>query len=198
MGPDGDEDLLGDAACTVESLLEGKLTPAELEELKRGLSDELVLDALVYSERSYLVLGSYGTDERDGRERARLERVRDVLNERHPGHHAFLLEDLPDFHPNWVVQFAVVAHRVDHVVCVFEHSVGGHQFEAGVLTLLRSHDLWVLKRDYDSEREEREQFDGMTAHFFDLVAERDELRTWRDEDELETLARAELPGEDAG
>lgn len=193
---DGEGGLLKDAASSVENLLGRKLTPEELEDLKRGLSEDIVLETLLYSERSYFVLGSYGTDEKDQQELVRLELVRDVLDERHPSHHAFLLSELPDFYPNWVVQFAVAAHRVDHVVCVFEHSFGGHEFEAGVLTLLRSHDLWVLKRAYDSESKEREHFDGMMAHFFELVKERDELRTWRDERELETLASEELPGKD--
>lgn len=195
MAESGDEgDLLRDAVDVFESLLDRNLAPEELEGLKRGLSDEFVLDALVYSDRSYLVLGSYGTDERDGEELQRLELVRDVLDGRHPAHHAFLLSDLPEFHPNWVLQFLVAARRVDHVVGVFEHSFGGHEFESGALALLRPADLWILKRDYETG--EHEHYDGMMADFFALVDERDSLLTWTDEAELEPLAAEVLPGED--
>lgn len=198
MSPaDGGDELAGDAAGTLRSLLGRRLTPEEFEDLKQGLSEKVVLDALLYSEWSYLVLGSYGTEDRDNEEKERLTTVRDALNDRHHGHHAFLLEGLPEFHPNWVVQFVVVARRVDVSVGVFEHSVGGHEFEAGVLAAVPPRELWVLKRAYGTESAERESYDGMTAHFFELVEERDELREWTDENELEALARAEVPGLDA-
>jgi hypothetical protein len=191
-----DPSLLRDASEAVRTLLGRKLTPAEYADLKRGLSDEAVLEALVYSERSYLVLGSYGTDERDGEELRRLTAVRDVIDDRHPGHHAFLLSDLPEFHPNWVLQFLVAARRADHVVGVFEHSVGGHEFESGALALLQSVDLWLLQREYETEAAEREQYDGMMADFFELVERRETLRRWRDDSELVALAATEIPGED--
>lgn len=180
----------------VEGFLDRKLTPEELERLKRELSHEFVLDALVYSGRPYLVLGSYGTEERNNEEKTRLTMVCEVLNDRHPDHHAFLLADVPDFHENSVLQFLVAAQRVDHVVGVFEHSFGGHEFESGALVTLRSIDLWVLKREYETEAGEREHFDGMMADFFELVDERDALLTWTDETELETIAAEALPGDD--
>lgn len=123
--------------------------------------------------------------------------VRDVLNRRHPDHHAFLLSDLPDFYSSWVVQFVVVAKRVELVVGVFEHGAGGHEYEAGVLTLLRPHELWILKRAYDTEMAEHEHYDGMLAHFFDLVDDRNEFREWTTESELERLATVEIPGLDS-
>lgn len=192
----GGDDLFASVATAISTVLGRKLTPEEYEDLKRSLSDPAVLDTLLSRKRTYLIIGSYGTAEREGDERERLELVRDTVERRHPNHRAVLLDDLPAFHPNWVVQFAVVAHRVDHVVGVFEHGFGGHEFEAGVLTLLRPHDLWILKRTYPTEAAEREHFDGMLAHFFDVVAERDALRTWRTESDLRDLATTAIPGED--
>jgi hypothetical protein len=94
------------------------------------------------------------------------------------------------------LQFLVAARRADHVVGVFEHSVGGHEFESGALALLQSVDLWLLKREYETEAAEREQYDGMMADFFELVERRETLRRWRDDSELVALAATEIPGED--
>lgn len=194
-----EEAFVDDAADAVATLLDRKLTPEEFETLKGGLSDEVVLEALLYGERSYFVIGSYGTDERDGAEKERLVTVRNTLEERHPDHHAFLLDDLPEFYPNWVVQFFVAVRRVDHIVGVFEHSFGGHEYEAGVLTpLSHLHEMWILKRVYESESRERSHFDGMMADFFGLVAERETYLEWSTERELKRLAAEEIPGENAG
>ncbi len=107
----GEDDLFASVATAISTVLGRKLTPEEYEDLKRSLSDPAVLDTLLSRKRTYLIIGSYGTAEREGDERERLELVRDTVERRHPNHRAVLLDDLPTFHPNWVVQFAVVAER---------------------------------------------------------------------------------------
>lgn len=192
--PEDDAAFTAAIADEVQALRDTKLTPTEYEDLKRTLTSDVVLEPLLYCDCSYLVLGSYGTDAMNQAEKDRLAMVRDTLHDRHPDHHAFLLADLPEFTPNWVVQFVVAARRVDYVIGVFEHNVGGHEFEAGTLTLLDAHELWVLKRAYETTAQEHDHYDGMLNDFFELAAERDQLRTWTSEAELRALAAQEIPG----
>ena len=191
--------LVTDVGTAIEQLLDEPLSPAELERLKRTLFEERALfEEVLFSDCSYLVIGSYGTEERANVEIDRLERVRFVLDNRHGDHHAFLLRDVPTLADNFVLTFFVLCLRVDYVVGVFEHNEGGHEFEAGLVAPTNAIDVWVLKREYDTDDEERSAYDAMLAHYFDLLDEKGRLLQWKTEDELLERTQVEIPGLDIG
>ena len=191
--------LVTDVGDAIRRFLDEPLTPAELERLKRTLYEgRTVYEDVLTSDCSYLLIGSYGTEERERVEIDRLERVRFVLDNRHDGHHAFLLRDVPTLAENFVLTFYVLALRVDYVVGVFEHNEGGHEFEIGLVAPTNAADVWALKREYDTEAAERDAYDAMLAHYFELLDERGRLLTWESEDELLEVARNGVPGLDDG
>lgn len=195
----GTGQLVTDIASAIDLFVDEPLTPQELERLKRTLYEErTVFEDVLESGCSYLLIGSYGTERRSGAELDRLERVEFVLDNRHDGHHAFLLRDVPALADNFVLTFYVLCLRVDFVVGVFEHNEGGHEFEAGLVAPTNDCDLWALKREYDTGAEERDAFDAMLAHYFELLESKGRLLRWRTEGELLELARTEIPGLDDG
>lgn len=163
------------------------VTPEQHQRLKRAVFGD-AFDDLVASDRSYFVIGSY-----DEGEKRRLLLVRDALAGRGPGTHAFLMDDVPEAWEFWTTKFKILASRADYVVGVFEHSRGGHAWEAGYVDHERfrrkSH---VLKREYETEEAEREAFDAMFAHFLAALDERGRVYPWSDDDELREQV-AEIP-----
>ena len=64
-----------------------------------------------------------------------------------------------------------MANRATHVVGVYEHSQGGHEWEAGWLDHQPYRDeLTVFKRDYPDLDWSDEPFDGMFAHLLETMA----------------------------
>ncbi|WP_435180685.1 hypothetical protein [Halorussus sp. AFM4] len=115
------------------------------------------------ADRSFFVLGS---DDEEDRLRLVEERL-DAVGE------PFLLKDLRAFDDllRWTTQFKVMANRATHIVGLYEHSDGGHEWEAGWL----DHEPYrgkftALKRDYPDLDPAEEPFDGMFAHFLETLA----------------------------
>lgn len=135
----------------------------EYATLKRAIDTDIV--PIVEADRSFFVLGSYGDDEE---ERLRLaEKQLDTVGK------PFLLKDVEAFEDvlRWTTQFKVLANRATHIVGLYEHSEGGHEWEAGWL----DHEPYrgkftVIKRDYPDLEPRNEPFDGMFAHFLETVA----------------------------
>lgn len=143
---------------------------------------------VVASDRAYFVLGSYGDAEKE-----RVALVRDLLDAR-DGACAFLMEDVPEAWEYWTTKFKVLAARADHVVCVAEHSDGGHVWESGNLDRDdRRERLHVLKREYVTTEREREAYDAMFADQLRVLDERfGQVYPWADVEELRERV-AELP-----
>lgn len=85
----------------------------------------------------------------------------------------FLLKDLDAFDDLllWTTQFKVMATRATHIIGFYEHSEGGHEWEAGWL----DHEPYrgkftAIKRDYPDLEPKEEPFDGMFAHFLETLA----------------------------
>lgn len=179
MVDDRDFDEL--VAETAERSGRETVTPEQHRKLKDAVFGA-AWESLVFCERSYFVLGSY-----DDEERSRLLVVRDRLLARGAGTYAFLMDEFPEAWEFWTTKFEVLASRADYVVGVFEHSRGGHEWEAGHVAHERfRRKTHVLKREYETEAAERGAFDAMFAHFLDVMDELGRLYTWTDEDELET------------
>lgn len=155
------------------------VTPEQHRRLKAAVFGE-AFGALAASDVSYFVIGSYGEEEK-----RRLLLVRDGLRSRGDGTFAFLMDEFPEAWEFWTTKFKILATRADVIVGVFEHSHGGHEWEAGYV----DHDRFrakshVLKREYESEAQEREAFDAMFAHFLAVLDELGRLYPWATEDEL--------------
>lgn len=130
--------------------------------LKRAVDTDIV--PIAQADRSFFVLGSYGDDEE--------ERLRVVEERLDAIGKPFLLKDVEVFEDvlRWTTQFKVLANRATHIVGLYEHSDGGHEWEAGWL----DHEPYrgkftVIKRDYPDLEPRDEPFDGMFAHFLETV-----------------------------
>lgn len=156
-----------------------RISPEQHQDLKDAVFGE-AFGEVVFSDVSYFVLGSYGTEERE-----RLLLVRDELRSRSRTY-AFLMNEMPDAWEYWTTKFVIFANRADYVVGVFEHDRGGHEWEAGQLDRAEYRPkTYVLKREYDTERREREHFDAMFAHYLAKMDEQlGHVYRWRNEDEL--------------
>lgn len=193
---ESDDDEVGDDEQVVailddlEAVADRALTPDDVQDLKRALFEEpAAFSEVLYSENSYFVIGSYNNDEEQ-----RLVSVKQLLAERRPDDHAFLMKDIPEFTQNFALKFHVLSRRSDYVVGVFEHNRGGHEWEAGALSSppLRAK-TWAAKRAYETESDERDAFDAMIAHFFELLAERGRLLEWTTDEELHDRVRTDVP-----
>ena len=153
---------------------EDEMSIEQYRNIRRALHTD-VLDVLA-AEKAFFVLGSY-----DEAEKGRLRNARDRLyNEGH----AFLLDDTLEAWEYWTTHFKIYADRATHIVGVFEHSHGGHEWEAGYLDHLEYRQkTYILKRRYRSVAPREEPFDGMMAHYMLLVDRRGQLFEWAaDED----------------
>ena len=155
--------LLGELLDEYETFTGRSIDRHDYAELKRAIDTDVV--PIADADRSFFVLGSYGEAEE-----TRLRLVADRLD---AVGKPFLLQDLDAFDDLllWTTQFKVMASRATHIVGCYEHSAGGHEWEAGWL----DHDpyrrkLTVLKRDYPDLDPRDEPFDGMFAHFLESLA----------------------------
>lgn len=158
-----------DDTLTYSEKEEDELQIDEYRSLRRALHTD-ILDVIA-AEQSFFVIGSY-----DDPERRRLEAT---VGRLYNDGYAFLLDDAPDGWENWTTKFKIYADRATHIVGVFEHADGGHEWEAGYLDHLeyraKTH---ILKRNYPSRNPKAEPFDGMMAHYMLLVDRRGQLFEW--------------------
>lgn len=155
--------LIREVLDDYEAFTGQKIDRNDYATLKRAIDTDVV--PIARADRSFFVLGSYGDDEAS---RLRLvERRLDAVGK------PFLLKDLEAFDTLllWTTQFKVMANRATHIVGLYEHSDGGHEWEAGWL----DHDpyrekLTVFKRDYPDLEAKDQPFDGMFAHFLESIA----------------------------
>jgi hypothetical protein len=107
------------------------LTPERLEAIQTAMHEDL---GRFIDTTAYFVLGSYGDEERP-----RLEAVRDYLaREGTPAGtdsdvDAFLMDEIHDISEFFTSKFKLLVSYADHIVGVYEHSQGGHAWEAGYI-----------------------------------------------------------------
>lgn len=175
-GDEADEDADATVAKQLPTLLDeyetftGKqIDRNDYAEFKRAVETEVV--PITEADRSFFILGSYDDEEED-RLRLMGEHL-DAVGK------PFLLKDLDAFDNLllWTTQFKVMANRATHIVGLYEHSEGGHEWEAGWL----DHEPYrgkftVIKRGYPDLEPEEERFDGMFAHFLETLAALGQIR----------------------
>lgn len=174
MPTDDLHDLIDDT-LTYSEKSEYELRIEDYRSLRRALHTD-ILDVIT-ADQSFFVLGSYNPEEKE-----RLnETVRRLYNEGH----AFLLDDTLEAWENWTTHFKIYADRATHIVGVFEHADGGHEWEAGYLDhqeyRAKTH---LLKRQYPSLEPKEEPFDGMMAHYMILVDRRGQLIEWEGDEDV--------------
>jgi len=149
-----------------ESFTGQSIDREEYAALKRAVETDVV--PVTEADRSFFVLGSYDDEER-------LRLVADRLDSVGK---PFLLKDLEAFDSvlRWTTQFKIMANRATHIVALYEHSEGGHEWEAGWLDHRPYREKFtVLKRDYPDLSPKNEPFDGMFAHFVETIAALDQI-----------------------
>lgn len=137
------------------------LSREQYRELTRSVHCDL--GQLLMGSRSFFLLGSYAD--------AELKRLTAVQSRLNQEGEAFLMKDTPELWEFWTTQFKILANRATHIVGVFEHAQGGHEWEAGYLDHERyRHKTRILKREYtDRDDPTDEPFDGMFAHYIRLL-----------------------------
>ena len=159
------------------------LTPERLEAIQTAMHEDL---GRFVGATSYFVLGSYGDEERP-----RLEAVRDRLADDPAAMGddsettAFLMDEIHDITEFFTSKFKLLVSYADHIVGVYEHSQGGHAWEAGYIDQpryrARTHTFY---RVYETKEEQYEAYDAMFAHYL-LSMEREERGgTWETTENL--------------
>lgn len=163
------------------------LTPERLEAIQTAMHEDL---GRFVGATTYFVLGSYGEDERP-----RLETVRDELAD--SGRtavdgdvEAFLMDEIHDVTEFFTSKFKLLASYADHVVGVYEHSKGGHAWEAGYLDQPGYRQrTQAFYRLYESQDERYEAYDAMFAHYLLSLERVDRAHGWDTTEDLVAAVR---------
>jgi hypothetical protein len=149
---------------------EGKLDYDGWHEIKTNLLPNLY--PIATADTSIFIVGAYGED--DGT-LDRLEAAKSHLDDNINGE-VYFLTDVIEAWKYWSTKFKIVASYSTHIVGVYEHSDGGHVWEAGYLDHQPYRDrTYILKRDYDRPPKD-EPFDPMFGHFMQSVEDTSEER----------------------
>ena len=159
------------------------LTPERVEAIQTAMHEDL---GRFIDTTSYFVLGSYGEEERP-----RLEAVRDPLaNDAIPAStdddvDAFLMDEILDISEFFTSKFKLLVSYADYIVGVYEHSKGGHAWEAGYIDQPAYRDRTrAFYRTYETDEAQYEAYDGMFAHYLLSVERVDRAQPWETTEEL--------------
>lgn len=154
-----------------------KITPSEFERIQTTLHKHA--EYFQVGKTSILVLGHYGDTEKP-----RLTAVRDLL--RDSGNAAHLLDDIYEFTDLWSAKFKLVVDYADLIIGIYEHSHGGHCWEAGYIDQpmyrKRSH---IFYRDYNGDEDALyDAYNGMFWTYINSLEKVGHADTWDDQPEL--------------
>jgi hypothetical protein len=154
-----------------------RLTPERVESIQTAMHEDL---GRFINTTSYFVLGSYGEDERP-----RLEAVRDHLATEtatptaDDDVDAFLMDEILDISEFFTSKFKLLVSYADHVVGVYEHSQGGHAWEAGYIDQPAYRERTrAFYRTYETDDQQYAAYDGMFAHYLLSMERVDRAQTW--------------------
>ena len=98
---------------------------------------------------------------------------------------AFLMDDILDVSEFFTSKFKLLVSYADHVVGVYEHSHGGHAWEAGYIDQPTYRDRTrAFYRTYETEEEQYTAYDGMFAHYLLSMKRVSRAYTWTTSEEL--------------
>ena len=166
------------------------LTPERVESIQTAMHEDL---GRFIDTTSYFTLGSYGEGERP-----RLEAVRDRLateataSDTDDDVDAFLMDEILDISEFFTSKFKLLVSYADHIVGVYEHSHGGHAWEAGYIDQAGYRERTrAFYRTYESDEDQYEAYDGMFAHYLLSMERVDRAQSWETTaDLLEAVQRA--------
>lgn len=159
------------------------LTPERLEAIQTAMHEDL---GRFIGTTSYFVLGSYAEDERP-----RLEAVRDQLGADADAPtaetevDAFLMDEIHDITEFFTSKFKLLVSYADHIVGVYEHSQGGHAWEAGYIDQPSYRERTrAFYRVYETDEEQYAAYDGMFAHYLLSMERVDQAHSWETTESL--------------
>lgn len=98
---------------------------------------------------------------------------------------AFLMDDILDVSEFLKSKFKLLVSYADHIVGVYEHSLGGHSWEVGYIDQPTYRDRTrALYRTYETEEELYTSYDVMFAHCLLSMGRVDRAYTWTTPKEL--------------
>lgn len=160
-----------------------QLTPERLEGIQTAMHEDL---GRFIDTTSYFVLGSYGDEERP-----QLETVRDHLTADATAARsdtdvdAFLMDEIHDITEFFTSKFKLLVSYADQIVGVYEHSKGGHAWEAGYIdqSAYRGYTRGFY-RVYESDDEQHAAYDAMFARYLRSLDRENRAHQWETTDEL--------------
>jgi hypothetical protein len=160
-----------------------RLTPDRLEAIQTSMHEDL---GRFINTTSYFVLGSYGDEERPRLESVRDRIVSEVASaEGDSDVDAYLMDEIHDISEFFTSKFKLLVSYADHIVGVYEHSEGGHSWEAGYIDQPEFRQrTQAFYRIYDTKEEQYEAYDGMFAHYLLSMERVDRAHRWATSDEL--------------
>jgi hypothetical protein len=159
------------------------LTPERVEAIQTAMHEDF---GRFIDTTSYFVLGSYGEEERP-----QLESVRNRLkSDAAPAGadddvDAFLMDEILDISEFFTSKFKLLASYADHIVGGYEHSKGGHAWEAGYIDQPAYRErTQAFYRIYETDEAQYEAYNGMFAHYLLSMERVDRARTWGSTEDL--------------
>ena len=98
---------------------------------------------------------------------------------------AFLMDDILDVSEFFTSKFKLLVSYADHIVGVYEHSHGGHAWEAGYIDQpTYRYRTRACYRIHETEAEQYTAYDGMFAHYLLSMDRVGRAYTWTTPEEL--------------
>jgi len=128
--------------------------------------------------QTVFILGHYGQ-----REKPHLRAVQDQLDE--PDLHPQLMEDIFDFTEDWTAKFKLLLSYADAIVGVYEHSHGGHCWEAGFIDQYKYRKrTQALYRVYEDDEDQYKSYNGMFWTHMLSLQNIGQAQPWTDRNDL--------------
>lgn len=165
-----------DPSSRFEEVCNRPLTPSETQGLLTAVHEnEEFFDP---NSQTVFVLGHYGAAEKP-----HLKAVQKRLDK--AGVHPRLMEDVFDFTEDWTAKFKLLLSYADTVVGVYEHSQGGHCWEAGFIDQYKYRTrTQAFYRAYESSDEQYEAYNGMFWTHMRSLENVGRARSWTDRSDL--------------
>jgi len=128
--------------------------------------------------QTVFILGHYGQEEKP-----HLKAVQEQLDG--PGLNPRLMEDVFDFTEDWTAKFKLLLSYVDTIVGVYEHSHGGHCWEAGFIDQYKYRTrTQAFYRIYEDDDDQYEAYNGMFWTHMLSLKNIERARPWTDRADL--------------
>jgi hypothetical protein len=95
------------------------------------------------------------------------------------------MDEILDVSEFFTSKFKLLVSYADHIVGVYEHSQGGHAWEAGYIDQPAYREQTrAFYRIYETDEEQYTAYDGMFAHYLLSMERGDRAHTWATNEDL--------------